>query len=215
MSENSLKIRGKFINNLSNDIANLNEKISLLQRVDRKILRTSQTGGAEGIEVKELQKKALLKRIQVEMQNLKLDKAIKDAQALTTKVGELNNALKGIQANIDAINVSDIKLDIAVPDVNSYKEAVMNNLNEKKLWDNIADKDALGINKDEYNGLLKDVYEIADVDSLEGNLKGNKNWNDADKKMGVSEELYNSFLAANQSAPSSGPAPTSNKYFNW
>lgn len=218
MSENSLRIRGKFINKLASKIAEIDEDIELLQKVDRKILRKTQRGGAD-IAVKDLQKEALKKRIQIEIQNKKLEQAISDATALTTKVKELNDALDGIRKNIEAINISDKTFEgVEVPNISAFKEAVLDNLYNRKIWSNIADNANLGIDEAAYNGLIADLYGITVTPELSSKITSGATWDalgDADsdgKKIGMTKSDYELFLSANTSAPASS---TQNKYSFW
>ena len=151
MSENSLRIRQKFINNLVNKIAELDENFQLLNQVDRKISRKhrKQHGGAK-VELKELQKQALIKRLQIEQQNDDLQKAIKSATDLTAKVTEINEALTQIRSDISGINVKSVNLSgIDVPDIEAIHAKALEQIGAYKL--NVVKNDLSGFN--DVNGL--------------------------------------------------------------
>jgi len=135
MLENSLRIRQKFINKVANKINELNSDFILLKRVDRKISKSNrlQRGGA-GIDLKDLQEEALIKRLQIEQQNEDLRTAINQAQELTSKVAEINGALTQIKDEISKIDIQAVDLaGIDVPDVTAANAIVMQNVGTYKL----------------------------------------------------------------------------------
>ena len=130
MEDNSLYVRGKFINKLSEKVSELNNHFALLGKVDKKIAKKSfvQKGG-NGADLKALQVEALRKKLQVDQQNKKLGEAIENAKALTTKLDELNAGLKSIEATIQGIDVKQQDLSgIKGPDVAMHSEKFMQHL---------------------------------------------------------------------------------------
>lgn len=205
MLENSLRIRQRFISKLANKINELNSDIVLLNKVDRKISRSSrlQRGGAGSVDLKELQKDALIKRLQIEKQNEDLAAAISQAKDLTSKVTEINGALTQIKDDISKISVAAVDLTgIDVPDVNAYDAKVLAQVglyaltplkidSSGELILEVAGVDgptllARGHTAESYKTLLSDainaVFGLAvtsnDLDNLRRNLKADKIWAD-------------------------------------
>lgn len=201
MLENSLRIRQRFISKLADKINELNSDIVLLNKVDRKISRSSriQRGGAGSVDLKELQKDALIKRLQIEKQNEDLAAAISKAKDLTSKVDEINGALTQIKNDISKINVATATLTgIDVPDINAYDAKVLEQIglyalspikDDGTLVIVGADAETLtkrGHTADTYKGLLSDaintVYGLSvgsdSLDELRRNLKADKIWAD-------------------------------------
>ena len=162
MEDNSLYVRGKFINKLSEKVSELNNHFALLGKVDKKIAKKSfvQKGG-NGADLKALQVEALRKKLQVDQQNKKLGEAIENAKALTTKLDELNAGLKSIEATIQGIDVKQQDLSgIKGPDVAMHSEKFMKALAED------TDPDSTGFVDEELAEYKKILEELKK--SLEG-----------------------------------------------
>lgn len=124
MSENSLKIRGKFINKLASKLEDLTDDVELLSKVDKKIFKklnrnlSKQLGGSqiggEDADLKAIQIATLKKKLELEAQKKKIEKAVTDATALKDKIGEINAALLGLKTTIDAF-------DMKLPDLESIQ----------------------------------------------------------------------------------------------
>lgn len=225
MSENSLRIRQKFINKMINKIAELDSDFELLSQVDRKLSRKNrkQLGGAN-VELKELQKQALVKRLQIEQQNADLAEAIKSATDLTKKVAEINEALVQIRNDISGINVSEVNLaGIDVPNVEAIKAKALEAIgsykisavkgdfaqfNEPVLGISNADMNTAKMTVDQFLSLFAEVINAAhkgcntDVDKLKATLPMIKNataWDGATTLgvTGVTERVYNKMLSKN------------------
>jgi DNA repair exonuclease SbcCD ATPase subunit len=113
MSENSLKIRGKFISKLASKLEDLSDDIELLSKVDRKIFKkinrniSKQLGGADVADIKDIQVATLKKKLELAKQKRDVDAAIDAASNLTDKIKEINAALTTIKTTID-----EFKIDI-------------------------------------------------------------------------------------------------------
>lgn len=238
MSENSLKIRQKFISKLSSKIEMLNEDLELLRNVDRKILRKStlQRGGAgEAVDLKELQIEALKKKLMIERQNKELKNALDQARDLTTKVDEIRNALTSIKSDIESINIEiPDATGIKVPNVDSHNNPIMGALAKYELKfakGNVDDKitgsnTTVGEYRTALTGIIQSVFAEAnvDVDKILNVLNNNsidKIQNDEEvKKNGVYEGMKVStwedlFKNNKPEDLKDGAAPTENKYRFW
>lgn len=208
-----------------NKIAELDSDFELLSQVDRKLSRKhrKQLGGAN-VELKELQKQALIKRLQIEQQNADLAEAIQSATDLTKKVAEINEALVQIRNDISGINVSDVNLSgIDVPNVEAIKakalEAIgaykisavkesFTEFNETTLGISNAAMGTAKMTVDQFLSLFAEVINAAhkgcttDVGKLKNTLpliKEATKWDDAatPTATGLTERVYNKMLAAN------------------
>ncbi len=220
-----------------NKIAELDSDFELLSQVDRKLSRKhrKQLGGAN-VELKELQKQALVKRLQIEQQNADLADAIKSATDLTNKVAEINEALVQIRNDISGINVSDVNLaGIDVPNVEAIKakalEAIgaykisavkesFTEFNEAVLGISNADMGNAKMSVDEFLSLFAEVINAAhkgcttDVAKLKATLpliKDATAWDDATSPgvTGLTERVYKKMLVANTRDQ------FASKYFSW
>ena len=175
MSENSLNIRQKFINKMISKIASLDADIALLNKVDRKLARKNrlQKGGAN-VEIKELQQKALVKRLEIEEQNEALKEAIKKASDLTANITKIKDGLETVGKEIDGIkieadNISNLQ-NITAPDVDAHNEALLNALglyNIKLYIDDDTKINTLDITGLNYLNLLVNIInENANLKSM-------------------------------------------------
>lgn len=147
MSENSLIVRQKYISKLFGEVQSLQEKVNLLERVDRKILKRNisdrsqylesiQTGGGS-VNIKDLQGEALITRLKLEKQKADIQRARDTIAALNTNLsgitkslGDLHNLMKDINDHIDF----DPLGDAAVPDLVAYDNQVLYNAFKNKEW---------------------------------------------------------------------------------
>lgn len=207
-----------------NKIAELDEDFNLLNQVDRKLSRKhrKQHGGAT-VELKELQKQALIKRLQIEQQNEDLQKAIQSATDLTAKVAQINDALVQIRNDISGINVKSVNLSgIDVPNVETirakaleaigaYKVAAVKNgfagFNEAVLGLNDAQMTEAGMTVDNFLELfaevLNSVHEGSSVTldkmkDIHTRVSTSVPWDEA--ATGISEKVFDKIVAANSTA---------------
>jgi len=134
MLENSLKTREKFINKLKSKLDSMIESVSLLQKVDKKLLKVGvQNGGARLENLKMLQmrggapgtnydfadveKAALRKKAQILMQQKNIAELDKKLKALTADFEPVQIALENVKELINSIKVSfpENMLDGVVP----------------------------------------------------------------------------------------------------
>ena len=118
MSENSFKIREKFINKLVDKLEDLNSDLILLAKVDKKIYKknNSQKGGAK-VDTMPLEITAYTKGYELQDQQKKIKEAIDKAGTLTAQIAQINKVLEDIKSQIDGFNVtipdlSEINLDV-------------------------------------------------------------------------------------------------------
>jgi hypothetical protein len=194
MSEKSLEIRQKFINKILKKVDSLEESLTLLSNVDKRMLKKDiQLGGArlrnlhqmggflyggdgeeaaapdaglkptesnsapaalggkkDLLELKGIQKQALISRVRLAKQREALEKAQKT-------IWELNNNLSGIRASIlsisklmEGLNEDMPKLDEAnIPNLSSYMDVYLWNAFHGIHWENLQNlpKDGVNINE--------------------------------------------------------------------
>jgi hypothetical protein len=123
MLENSLKTREKFINKLKGKIDSMIESVSLLQKVDKKLLKvgvqnggarlnnfrmTPMRGGAPGAnyDFADVEKAALRKKAQILMQQKNIAELDKKLKSLTADFEPVQIALENVKELINSIKVS-------------------------------------------------------------------------------------------------------------
>jgi len=163
MLDNSLKIRGKFINKLGNKLEDLHSDLILLSKVDRKIYKkiNIQKGGAPppNANLASLQLSTYLKKKELDKQQGKIQSAIETARELSTTIDRINVVLKQIQEQIETFEIKEME---SFPDFNMKLTALSPNdilviataLENETEWKEDA-KIAELITKDEYNIFLK------------------------------------------------------------
>jgi hypothetical protein len=186
---------------LADKINELNSDIVLLNKVGRKISRSSriQRGGADPVELKQLQKDALIKRLQIEEQNAALTNAISQAGELTSRIGEINNALKQIESDIKGITVnSQTFAGVQVPNVATHIAKMLEAIGKFDLSVMLKDQadGVISLDLDQskvvgkkYDGtdymslmsrILSNVYSLSittnDIIQLRANLKIGNTW---------------------------------------
>ncbi len=106
MSENSLRIRGKFINKLLSKLEDLNDDFELLAKVDKKISKkiNKQRGGAT-LDIKELQLQTLKKKLALQKQQDALDDASTKIAALNSQIEPITDVLKSMAEDISGFEL--------------------------------------------------------------------------------------------------------------
>jgi len=132
MSENILKIRGKFINKFVAKIESINNDFELLSKVDKKIFskvdkkifskvdkklnkNNNQIGG-DTINLNELQMETLQRKLILQKQQKILDSLKLQLDSINNKIPYINEVLKTTTSDIRKININipDFK-DMSVP----------------------------------------------------------------------------------------------------
>ena len=110
MLENSLKIRGKFINKLSTKIEDLNDNFILLSKVDKKIFKkiNNQIGGDGGNNVILA---ALKKQVEIKNQQEKLQNSLLKLSKIQEVITNFETTFKTIQQQINKIKFENIDLN--------------------------------------------------------------------------------------------------------
>jgi len=161
MSGNSLKIRSKFINKISNKLVKLNEDLELLAKVDRKIFRNKsvQSGGAD-VNVNEVQKEAIKKLLEIKKAQNDINAATAQATNLSKQIKQITDALSTIQDTVKQIGIKiPDTLAAARFDVSALSEEVVNLLIEKGnelKWSDIKEQANSGLANEEAFNQLKD-----------------------------------------------------------
>lgn len=110
MSENSLKIRGKFINKLSTKLDDLNDYFILLGQVDKKIFKkiNNQIGGVDGADITSSANEAklaiLAKKMELKRQEKKFQDAIKSLESLKTTMEKVKTTFVDLSRMITSIS---------------------------------------------------------------------------------------------------------------
>lgn len=167
MSENSLKIRSRFVKKISNKLTKLNEDLELLGKVDRKIFRNKrvQSGGAD-VDVNAVQKDAIKKLLEIRKAQADIDTATAQATNLSKQIAQITVALSTIQDTVNKINITvPATLAAAKFDVSSLSKEVVDLLLEKGdalKWAEITDQANSGLaNEDAFNALKNFLWPIA------------------------------------------------------
>ena len=168
MSENSLKIRSKFINKISNKLSKLNEDLELLAKVDRKIFRNKriQSGGADPVIINDVQKVAIKKLLEIRQAQAQIDEVTKKATNLTDQITQINDALTSIRTTVDKIGITvPVGLSNAVFNVNSLSKDVVELLigdkGSKVIWKDIEVLQNPGLNEETFNKLKEELWPPA------------------------------------------------------
>jgi hypothetical protein len=119
MSENNLKIRGKFINKLSSKIEDLNNNFILLSKVDKKILKkinnqiseniNNQKGG-DSNPANNAILAALKKSMEMKAQQESLNSSLTKLQDIKKVIDEFTTTFDNIKGIIDQIQVNAVDL---------------------------------------------------------------------------------------------------------
>ena len=126
MLENSLKIRGKFINKLVDKLEDLNSDLILIGKLDKKIYKknNSQKGGNTA-NITQLQLTTYVKEQELKEEKKKLEAAIASTGNIGDKIKTMNAILQGINAQIQ-------KFEIITPTL-SNMNIDLNYLDQKEL----------------------------------------------------------------------------------
>ena len=178
MSENSLRIREKYISKLFRKIQDLEEGINLLGQVDRRILRNSiQTGGAylenleakamylqrgggssggggendiDQIRMKQIQENALIQKARIDEQEEQLNRASQTIRSLNLKTFDLRTTLENLSDLISSIKLKNVNLPKSYPfDLDSWNPILIYNAYHGIPFNELI------------NPLLSDVKDIA------------------------------------------------------
>ena len=179
MLENSLKIRGKFINKLVDKLEDLNNDLILLGKLDKKIYKknNSQKGGNTANLV-QLQLATYAKEQELKEEKDKLVKAIEATGNIGKQIDTMNAILKGITNQIDKFQIitpqlENMNVDLKYLEKNELDDELPKIIKKRTSWDDYskaaATKDlANKIGQEMYNKLIKvpetnDDSEYTDV----------------------------------------------------
>ena len=167
MLENSLKIRGKFINKLVDKLEDLNSDLILLGKLDKKIYKknNSQKGGNTA-NITQLQLTTYMKEQELKEEQQKLTEAIKSTGNIGEKITKMNQILQTITNQIQEFQIKIPALTNMNVDISALEDFEMKNLKkrieDKMNWNDfststIPGDDALSkkVGQDMYNKLIK------------------------------------------------------------
>jgi hypothetical protein len=139
MSENNLKIRGKFINKLSSKIEDLNNNFILLSKVDKKILKkinnqiseniNNQKGGDPNAANNAILA-ALKKSLEMKKQQQSLTDSLEQLKNIQKVIDSFNNTFGSIKKIIDDIQLSTFPI---VNNLNSFVTSDINTLTSDEI----------------------------------------------------------------------------------
>jgi len=139
MSENNLKIRGKFINKLSSKIEDLNNNFILLSKVDKKILKkinnqiseniNNQKGGDPNAANNAILA-ALKKSLQMKKQQQSLTDSLEQLKSIQKVIDSFNNTFGSIKKIIDNIQLSTFPI---VNNLNRFVASDINTLTSEEI----------------------------------------------------------------------------------
>lgn len=149
MSENKLQVRAKYASKLLKKLDSLSESVSLLTQVDKSLLSKSiqsggarlqnlsrkQRGGAGTIDLKEIQKQALISRLRLTQQKDALEIARKTISELNTNLAGVREAISGLTELMEGLNFDIEPLGKAdIPDLSHYQETLLYNAFHNIPW---------------------------------------------------------------------------------
>ena len=166
MLENSLKIRGKFINKLVDKLEDLNNDLILLGKLDKKIYKknNSQKGGNTANPV-QLQLTTYAKEQELKEEQKKLNTAIESTNNIGQQIETMNKALGLIIKQIDEFQIKIPALTNMNVGVSLLEPFEMTNLKkkieERVSWDTFSNSTKPGdpelrkkVNEEMYNKLI-------------------------------------------------------------
>jgi hypothetical protein len=139
MSENNLKIRGKFINKLTSKIEDLNNNFILLSKVDKKILKkinnqiseniNNQKGGAPNAANNAILA-ALKKSLEMKKQQQSLTDSLEQLKSIQKVIDSFNNTFGSIKKIIDDIQLGTFPI---VDNLDSFVASDINTLTPDEI----------------------------------------------------------------------------------
>jgi len=139
MSENNLKIRGKFINKLSSKIEDLNNNFILLSKVDKKILKkinnqiseniNNQKGGDPNAANNAILA-ALKKSMEMKKQQQSLTDSLEQLKSIQKVIDSFNNTFGSIKKIIDDIQLGTFPI---VDNLDSFVASDINTLTQDEI----------------------------------------------------------------------------------
>lgn len=169
MLENSLKIREKYVNKIKAKVDSLNESISLLEKVDKQLMREQvQMGGAKlekmikaynniqaggaapstsAIDFKAVQESALRKKAEILLQRKSIDELNKNIAKLSEGFKPINDVLGNVKRLIDSISIDIPTLaEAKPPSIGDWSPLAQYNLYHNKAWEEIVNVSNLTAN---------------------------------------------------------------------
>jgi hypothetical protein len=164
MLENSLKIREKYVNKIKAKVDSLNESISLLEKVDKQLMRDQvqmggarleqmiksynniQAGGAassgpstSAIDFKAVQESALRKKAEILLQRKSIEELNKNIAKLSEGFKPINDVLGNVKRLIDSIQIELPTLaEAKPPSIGDWSPLAQYNLYHNKSWAEIV-----------------------------------------------------------------------------
>jgi len=152
MDENDLQIRARYAAKLLNKVNTLSESINLLTRVDKQLLKQNiqsggarlqnlsryQRGGAGTIDLKEIQKQALISRLRLQQQKEALGVARKTINELNTNLAGVREAISGLTELMEGLNFDIEPLAKAdIPDLSHFQKTLLYNAFYNIPWNEL------------------------------------------------------------------------------
>jgi len=152
MDKNDLQIRARYAAKLLNKVNTLSESINLLTRVDKQLLKQNiqsggarlqnlsryQRGGAGTIDLKEIQKQALISRLRLQQQKEALGVARKTINELNTNLAGVREAISGLTELMEGLNFDIEPLAKAdIPDLSHFQKTLLYNAFYNIPWNEL------------------------------------------------------------------------------
>jgi len=211
MSENNLQVRARYASKLLKKLDSLSESINLLSRVDKQLLSKSiqsggarlqnlskyQSGGAGIIDLKEIQKQALISRVRLQQQKEALDVARKTITELNTNLAGVREAISGLTQLMEGLNFEIEPLGKAdIPDLSHFQETLLYNAFHNVQWNSLKALPPGGT----FNQRL-DVLPSSNPSSASKEVRESTNEADYEK---LRRDVHSGNLPATGSAPAPG-----------
>jgi hypothetical protein len=216
MSENNFQVRARYAAKLLKKVDALSESINLLSRVDKQLLKQNiqsggarlqnlsryQRGGAGIIDLKEIQKQALISRVRLQQQKEALDVARKTITELNTNLAGVREAISGLTQLMEGLNFDIEPLGKAdIPDLSHFQETLLYNAFHNVPWTQLKALPPGGT----FNQRL-DVLPSSNPSSASKEVKESTNEADYEK---LRRDVHSGNVPAPGPAPGPAPAPGS------
>jgi len=152
MDEYNLQARARYASKLLKKFDTLSENINLLYRIDKQLLNTSiqsggarlqnlskyQRGGAGTIDLKEIQKQALISRLKLQQQKEALGTARKTINELNNNLAGVREAISGLTELMQGLNFDIEPLGEAdIPDLSHFQQTLLYNAFYNIPWNEL------------------------------------------------------------------------------
>ena len=216
MSENNFQVRARYAAKLLKKVDALSESVNLLSRVDKQLLKRNiqsggarlqnlsryQTGGAGIIDLKEIQKQALISRVRLQQQKSALDTARETINQLNTNLSGVREAISGLTQLMEGLNFDIEPLGKAdIPDLSHFQETLLYNAFHNVPWNELK-----ALPPGETFNKRLDVLPSSNPSSASKEVRDSTNEADYEK---LRKDVHSGNLPSLGAAPGAAPTPGS------